>query len=199
MRGPHQCADRQTAACAGSQHHRSITRCETALNLLSLFGMLDVDNYFNSEFAEHSRVVAATRDQLGDPFKHLVEACVKAVHGGGKLMFFGNGGSAADAQHLATELTVRYVKNRQPIAAISLTTDTSALTAIGNDFSFDQLFARQVLALGKAGDVASGSPRRAAAPTSCTRCGWHESRASYRLPSPGEMAGATWLGWPSLS
>ena len=69
VRGPHQCADRQTAACAGSQHHRSITRCETALNLLSLSGMLDVDNYFNSEFAEHSRVVAATRDQLGDPFQ----------------------------------------------------------------------------------------------------------------------------------
>lgn len=118
--------------------------------------MLDVDNYFHSEFAEHSRVVAVTRDQLAEPFKHLVEACVKAVRGGGKLMFFGNGGSAADAQHLATELTVRYVKNRQPIAAISLTTDTSALTAIGNDFSFDQLFARQVLALGKAGDVAIG-------------------------------------------
>jgi D-sedoheptulose 7-phosphate isomerase len=71
-------------------------------------------------------------------------------------MFFGNGGSAADAQHLATELTVRYVRNREPIAAIALTTDTSALTAIGNDFSFDQLFARQLSALGKRGDVAIG-------------------------------------------
>ncbi len=53
--------------------------------------MLEVDNYFHSEFAEHSRVVAVTRDQLAQPFKHLVEACVKAVHGGGKLMFSGNG------------------------------------------------------------------------------------------------------------
>lgn len=71
-------------------------------------------------------------------------------------MLLGNGGSAADAQHLATELTVRFIKNRAPIAAIALTTDTSALTAIGNDLGFDQLFARQIQALGRAGDVAIG-------------------------------------------
>jgi branched-subunit amino acid aminotransferase/4-amino-4-deoxychorismate lyase len=71
-------------------------------------------------------------------------ACIKA---GGKIMFAGNGGSAADAQHLATELTVRYKTDRAPIAAIALTTDTSALTAIGNDFGFEYLFARQVAAL----------------------------------------------------
>lgn len=75
---------------------------------------------------------------------------------GGTLFFAGNGGSAADAQHLATELTVRYVTDRDPIAAIALTTDTSALTAIGNDLGFDQLFARQIRALGRAGDVAVG-------------------------------------------
>jgi D-sedoheptulose 7-phosphate isomerase len=68
----------------------------------------------------------------------------------------GNGGSAADAQHLATELTVRFVKTRKPIAAIALTTDSSALTAIGNDFGFEHIFARQVEALGKPGDVAIG-------------------------------------------
>lgn len=69
-------------------------------------------------------------------------------------MFFGNGGSAADAQHLATELTVRYKTDRKAIAAIALTTDTSALAAIGNDFGFDQLFSRQIEALGKPGDIA---------------------------------------------
>ncbi len=69
-------------------------------------------------------------------------------------MFFGNGGSASDAQHLATELTVRYKGNRRALAAIALTTDTSALTAIGNDFGFDELFSRQIEALGKPGDVA---------------------------------------------
>jgi len=118
--------------------------------------VFDLNAYFDAEFAEHWQVVAATRDTLAKPFMRLVEVCTEAVRGGGKLMFFGNGGSAADAQHLATELTVRYVQNREPIAAIALTTDTSALTAIGNDFSFDQLFARQISALGKRDDVAIG-------------------------------------------
>jgi D-sedoheptulose 7-phosphate isomerase len=71
-------------------------------------------------------------------------------------LFFGNGGSAADAQHLATEFAVRYVKSRKPIAALALTTDTSSLTAIGNDYGFEDLFARQIEALGKKGDVAFG-------------------------------------------
>ena len=83
-------------------------------------------------------------------------ACVTSIRGGGKLMLFGNGGSAADAQHLATELTIRYKTDRAAIAAIALTTDTSALTAAGNDLGFEQIFARQVEALGKPGDVAIG-------------------------------------------
>lgn len=118
--------------------------------------MLDINTYFESELAEHARVVVATREKLAEPFAKLVEVCTNAVRREGKLLFFGNGGSAADAQHLATELTVRYVKNREPIAAIALTTDTSALTAIGNDFGFEQQFARQVAALGKPDDVAIG-------------------------------------------
>lgn len=85
-----------------------------------------------------------------------MNVCVAALRQGNKLMFFGNGGSAADAQHLATELTVRYKTNRPATAAIALTTDTSALTAIGNDFGFDELFSRQIEALGKPGDVAIG-------------------------------------------
>lgn len=118
--------------------------------------MLELDTYFDTELAEHSQVVSATRASLAAPFKRLVELCIDSVRKGGKLMFFGNGGSAADAQHLATELTVRYIRDREPIAAVALTTDTSALTAIGNDLGFDQLFARQLLALGKSGDVAIG-------------------------------------------
>src|SRR5687767_13603461 len=90
------------------------------------------------------------------PFQLLVEASRKALQTGGKLVFFGNGGSAADAQHLATELTVRYQINRPAMSAIALTTDTSTLTAIGNDFGFDALFARQVEALCRTGDVAIG-------------------------------------------
>lgn len=110
--------------------------------------------FFDREFAEHAEVVAATREALREPFARLVEVSLAALRAGGKLIFFGNGGSAADAQHLATELTVRYERDRAPIAAIALTTDTSALTAIGNDLGFDHVFARQILALGRPPDVA---------------------------------------------
>ncbi len=117
---------------------------------------LNLQEFFAAEFTEHATVVAATEKALYEPFCRLLEVSAMTIREGGKLLFFGNGGSASDAQHLATELTVRFSKNRKAIAAIALTTDTSALTAIGNDFGFDQLFARQVEALGKAGDVAIG-------------------------------------------
>ncbi len=117
---------------------------------------MDLNAFYRAEFAEHEQVVKATLAACAAPFERLVAAAVTAVRGGGKLLFFGNGGSAGDAQHLATELTVRYVRDRDPIAAVALTTDTSALTAIGNDLGFDQLFARQVRALGRAGDLALG-------------------------------------------
>jgi D-sedoheptulose 7-phosphate isomerase len=76
-----------------------------------------------------------------------------ALRAGKKILFAGNGGSAADAQHLATELVVRFVANRAALPAIALTTDSSIMTAIGNDLGFEQLFARQIAALGQAGDV----------------------------------------------
>jgi D-sedoheptulose 7-phosphate isomerase len=116
----------------------------------------DLDRFFASEFDEHAAVVRATRAALADEFRKLVAAAVSCIKGGGKLLFFGNGGSAGDAQHLATELAVRYVRDRAPIAAIALTTDTSALTAIGNDLGFDRLFSRQIEALGRSGDLAIG-------------------------------------------
>ena len=112
--------------------------------------------FFESELDEHAAVAAATRTALAEPFTRLVAVSLESLRAGGKLLFFGNGGSAADAQHLATELTVRYVDDRAPIPAIALTTDSSALTAIGNDLGFEQLFARQVEALGRPGDVAIG-------------------------------------------
>ncbi|HMF21836.1 MAG TPA: D-sedoheptulose 7-phosphate isomerase [Pseudolabrys sp.] len=115
---------------------------------------MDLAEYFKAEFAEHSDVARRSEATLSDAFARIVQACVKSVRGGGKLMLFGNGGSAADAQHLATELTVRYRNNRVAIAAIALTTDGSALTAGGNDLGFDRIFARQIEALGRQGDVA---------------------------------------------
>jgi D-sedoheptulose 7-phosphate isomerase len=82
------------------------------------------------------------------------DAIAKALGAGGKVLAFGNGGSAADAQHFAAEMVVRYERSRTPRAAIALTTDTSVLTAMGNDIAFDQVYVRQIEALGKAGDVA---------------------------------------------
>ncbi len=99
-------------------------------------------------------VAGETAAAVAEPFARLVSVSAEALRGGNKLMFFGNGGSAADAQHLATELTVRFERDRPPIAAIALTTDTSTLTAIGNDLGFDRLFARQIEALARPGDVA---------------------------------------------
>jgi len=112
--------------------------------------------YFLEEFDDHLAAVAVARETLAEPFSKLLTACVTAIRNGNKLMLFGNGGSAADAQHIATELTIRYIKDRAPIAAIALTTDSSALTAAGNDLGFDQIFARQVAAIGKPGDVVIG-------------------------------------------
>ncbi|HVT54943.1 MAG TPA: D-sedoheptulose 7-phosphate isomerase [Xanthobacteraceae bacterium] len=83
----------------------------------------------------------------------IADAVAGALSNGGKVLLCGNGGSAADAQHIAAELVGRYEQERSALAAIALTTDTSALTAIGNDYGFDHVFKRQVLALGKNGDV----------------------------------------------
>jgi D-sedoheptulose 7-phosphate isomerase len=117
--------------------------------------MNTVLTYFDKEWAEHHTVAAATPTATRDAFNTLVSTALKTIRAGGKIVFFGNGGSAADAQHLATELTVRYSVNRKPIAALALT-DTSALTAIGNDYDFNALFSRQVEALVKAEDLVIG-------------------------------------------
>jgi D-sedoheptulose 7-phosphate isomerase len=89
----------------------------------------------------------------------IVQAAIMAaecLRAGGKLLFFGNGGSAADAQHLAAEFVGRFVLERKALAAVALTTDTSILTAVGNDYGFEEIFSRQIEALGRPGDVAFG-------------------------------------------
>ncbi len=85
-----------------------------------------------------------------------VNLVVECFERGGKLLLFGNGGSAADAQHLAAEFVNRFLINRRPLAALALTTDTSILTSVGNDFSYDDIFAKQISALGKREDLALG-------------------------------------------
>jgi D-sedoheptulose 7-phosphate isomerase len=107
-------------------------------------------------FKEHQELLASVEANCAAALDELAKCCVTALLGGCKILFFGNGGSAADAQHLATELTVRFVSDRRALAAIALTTDSSALTACGNDLGFDAIFSRQLEALGRPGDVAIG-------------------------------------------
>lgn len=91
-----------------------------------------------------------------DRIIQLVEWTIETFRSGGKVLIFGNGGSAADAQHVAAEFVNRFKIDRHPLPAIALTTDSSVLTSIGNDFSFDMIFVKQIQALGKPGDLALG-------------------------------------------
>jgi D-sedoheptulose 7-phosphate isomerase len=114
-----------------------------------------------TKVAEGLRAAAATHERLAagpavDAVTATASAIVTALAAGGTVLVFGNGGSAADAQHVVAELVGRFVKNRRAWPAVALTTDTSILTAVGNDFGFDQVFARQIEALGRPGDVAVG-------------------------------------------
>jgi D-sedoheptulose 7-phosphate isomerase len=105
---------------------------------------------------EHLEVAVATRAQLLPAIDELAASVIAAVEAGGKLIIFGNGGSAADAQHFAGELTGHYRRDRRAIPAIALTTDSSVLTAIANDYGYEDVFARQVEALCHPGDVVVG-------------------------------------------
>ena len=110
-----------------------------------------MSSLFLTNLLEHQRLMAHLEvlDGAVADAGHRLGALMAS---GGKLLFCGNGGSAADSQHLASELTGRFIKDRRPLAGIALTTDSSALTSIGNDYSFDDIFARQVTALGRKGD-----------------------------------------------
>jgi D-sedoheptulose 7-phosphate isomerase len=112
-----------------------------------------------STFKDYCAIVAANFVALQALDQEIVAACdliKKSLRDGGKVMFCGNGGSAADSQHLAAELMGRFLIDRAPLAAVALTVDTSALTAIGNDYSYDEIFARQLRGIGRAGDVLIG-------------------------------------------
>ena len=112
-----------------------------------------VHQHFAGGLRELSRLATVVADELGPDLERALELVRETVMRGGKLFFCGNGGSAADAQHMATEYVVRYMRNRRAYPAVALTTDTSLLTAAGNDLGFEHVFSRQVDALAKAGDL----------------------------------------------
>lgn len=109
-----------------------------------------------AHFAESIHAKQEAGKVLAEPAAQAAELMLQCLMNDGKILICGNGGSAADAQHFAAEMTGRFEKERMELAAVALTTDTSALTAIGNDYGFDYIFSKQVRALGRAGDILVG-------------------------------------------
>lgn len=113
---------------------------------------IDIGN----SFAEHIETARQTQENLSGQITRVCEIVLDCLKNGNKVLLFGNGGSASDAQHLAAEFVGRFVKNRRSLPAIALTTDTSAITAISNDYGYERVFARQVEGLAAKGDVLIG-------------------------------------------
>lgn len=109
-------------------------------------------NYINKYFETVSENFLNFKNQTSE-INLAVDQIINSIKSDRKIIFCGNGGSASDSQHLATELIGRYKDDRDPLPAIAITTDTSALTAIGNDYGFDNIFSRQIAGIGKAGDT----------------------------------------------
>ena len=108
------------------------------------------------EFIEHLKVSKKTMESIGKPIEIAAKLCIDSLKNGNKILIFGNGGSAADAQHIAAEIVGRYKTERKGLSAIALTTDTSILTSISNDYGYLYIFKRQVEALANDGDVLIG-------------------------------------------
>ena len=113
----------------------------------------DVRQHFAAGLRELAALASSVADEMGPQLEGALEMIRDTVAGGGTLFFCGNGGSAADAQHMATEYVVRYMRDRRAYPALALTTDSSLLTAVGNDLGFDSVFERQVEALARPGDL----------------------------------------------
>ena len=111
-----------------------------------------LDHFVTDSHQTQARFFTDNRDSI----LKLASTLAGRLRAGGKVLFFGNGGSAADAQHMAAEFVGRFIPDRPPLPAMSLSTDTSILTALGNDYGYDQIFARQIDAYGRSGDVAIG-------------------------------------------
>jgi D-sedoheptulose 7-phosphate isomerase len=116
----------------------------------------DMEDHIVKIFRESSHLKEAFVGENLDAIVNVVEVITAALKAGNKILLFGNGGSAADAQHLAAEFVNRFLIERPPLPAIALSTDTSVITSIGNDYDFSEIFSKQIRAIGQAGDVAWG-------------------------------------------
>jgi D-sedoheptulose 7-phosphate isomerase len=125
-----------------------------------------------------------------DSVVQVATQIVNSLRGGGKVFFFGNGGSAADAQHLAAEFTGRYLKERRALPALALSVNSSSVTAIGNDYGFELVFARQLEALGKEGDVAVGITTSGNSPNVVRALEMAKTKSMFAVALTGAPGGA---------
>ncbi len=145
-------------------------------------------NVFSAALDDHLEVVSKLRSSL-PLLEEVAERMYAALAGGGKVLWFGNGGSAADAQHLAAELVGRFRRERRGMASIALTTDTSVLTSIGNDYGFECIFSRQLEALCAPGDVAVGISTSGNSPNVCAGLEKAREMGAYTFAMTGESGG----------
>lgn len=143
---------------------------------------------FSATLEEHLQVVRQLASDL-PLLERVAGRMYEALRGGGKVLWFGNGGSAADSQHLAAELVGRFRRERRGMASIALTTDSSALTSIGNDYGFECIFARQIEALCAAGDIAVGISTSGNSPNVCAGLLKARELGAYTFAMTGATGG----------
>ena len=117
---------------------------------------MDTGNLVAASFLEHVETATRTQSELAEAVAVVGRVLARSLEQGGAVLWCGNGGSASDSQHIAAELVGRFKENRRPLRSIALSTDTSVLTCIGNDFGYEEVFSRQVEAIGRPGDVLVG-------------------------------------------
>jgi D-sedoheptulose 7-phosphate isomerase len=140
-----------------------------------------------AQLIEHAETIERLHE-LAPLISDLAGRIIKCLEAGGKVLFFGNGGSAADAQHLAAEFVVRFRLNRKALPAIALTTDTSILTACGNDFGFDTIYARQIEALANKEDVVIGISTSGNSPNVIAALSAAKSKGSLTVTFTGQKS-----------
>jgi D-sedoheptulose 7-phosphate isomerase len=151
--------------------------------------MKDAAQLIDHFVGESLRVKSQFFEEHKDAIVRTAETIAHGLRSGHKVLFFGNGGSAADAQHLAAELVGRFGPERSPLAAISLSTDTSILTAIGNDYGYENVFARQIAALGQAGDTAIAISTSGNSPSVIDGIAVAKSKGLFTVGFTGETGG----------
>src|SRR2546421_3466193 len=151
--------------------------------------MKNAEQLIDQFVSESLRVKAKFFEEYKETIIRTAETIAHGLRNGRKVLFFGNGGSAADAQHLAAELVGRFGPDRAPLAGISLSTDTSILTALGNDYGYEKVFSRQIEALGQAGDTAIGISTSGNSPSVLEALDAARAKGLFTVGFTGESGG----------